>query len=233
MRSAWILLPFALVGRSVVAQDRSSEVNAVPVFSEPHHHPVFQNALVRVLDVRVPPGETTLYHVHANRHIGVVISGARTWDQTRGQPASVVDSLADSAGSIFDNASEPLPYTHRVGNADTVDFRYVVGQLLSSSGIDAPVLPASSGLRLERETAGARVYRVTLAPGQSTDVHQHVQPGLTVQVGPGTLRLEGATPEAASARSGAGAWWWRGAGTQHVLRNVGAQPIEVVEIDWR
>ena len=233
MRSAWILLPLALVSRSVVAQERSTAVDVVPVFREPRHHLVFRNALVRVLDVRVPSGDTTLYHVHANRHIGVVISGARTWDQTEGQPASSVDTLADPVGSVFDNASEPLPYTHRVGNADTVTFRYIVGQLLSSSGVDAPALPASSGLRLDRETAASRVYRVTLAPGQSTEVHRHLQPGLTVQVGPGALRLEGTAPEAASPQTGAGAWWWRGAGTQHVLRNVGAQPVEVVEIDWR
>lgn len=208
-------------------------VDAVPVFQEPRHHLVFRNALVRVLDVRVPAGDTTLYHVHANRHIGVAISGARTWEQRRGQPASPVDTIADPAGFIFDNSSDSLPYTHRVGNADTVAFRYVVGQLLSSSGINAPALSASSGLRLDRETAGARVYRVTLAPGQSTGVHRHLQPGLTVQVGAGALSLDGTAPAATSPQGGAGAWWWRGAGAQHVLRNVGAEPVEIVEIDWR
>jgi mannose-6-phosphate isomerase-like protein (cupin superfamily) len=233
MRSAWILLPLALVSRSTVAQVRSTAVDTVPVFREPRHHVVFQNALVRVLDVRIPSGDTTLYHLHTNRHIGVVISSASTWHQTPGQPASSVDTLADPVGSILDNAGEPLPYTHRVANADTVALRYVVGQLLSSSGVDAPALPASSTLRLDRETAGARVYIVTLAPGQSTEVHRHAQPGLTVEVGPGALRLEGTAPEAASPHAGAGTWWWRGAGTQHVLRNVGAQPLEVVEIDWR
>ena len=233
MRSAWIVLPLALVSRSTVAQDRSAAVVAVPVFQEPRHHVVFENALVRVLDVRIPSGDTTLYHLHADRTVGVVISSARAWHQTPGQPASPVDTLAAPVGSILDNASESLPYTHRVGNADTVTLRYVVGQLLSSSGVDAPALPASSGLRLDHEMAGARVYRVTLAPGQSTEVHRHVQPGLTVEVGPGALRLEGTAPEAASPHAGAGKWWWRGAGTQHVLKNVGAQPLEVVEIDWR
>lgn len=233
MRFAWILLPLALVGRPAVAQDHATAVDVVPVFQEPRHHQLFQNALVRVLDVRVASGDTTLYHVHATRHIAVVISSARTWEQMIGQPASAVDTLAAPVGSILDNASAPLPYTHRVGNADTVSFRYVVGQVLSSSGVDAPALPASSSLRLDRETAYARVYRATLAPGQSTEVHRHLQPGLTVQVGAGTLRLEGTAPTATSPSAGPGAWWWRGAGTRHALRNVGAQPVEIVEIDWR
>ncbi len=226
MRYKWILLSFALAGRSLLAQ-------AVPVYKEPRHRLVFQNALVRVLDVRVPAGDTTNYHVHANHHIAVVIAGARTWDQKLGQEAPPADSVADSPGFIFDNASQSLPYTHRVGNVDTMPFHYVVGQQLSSSGVNAVALAASSGLRLDRETSGARVYRVTLAPGQSTPAHLHAQPGLTVQVGPGALRLEGTAPEAASNDSGAGAWWWRAAGSRHVLRNVGTQPVEIVEVDWR
>jgi quercetin dioxygenase-like cupin family protein len=96
----------------------------------------------------------------------------------------------------------------------------------------SPALPASSGLQLHRDSLGARIYRVTLAPGQSTPKHRHAPPGLTVQVSPGTLRLEGAAPEGASKQPGAGAWWWRRAGTEHVLRNVGTSQVDVVEIDW-
>lgn len=233
MRPTRILLLLALGGPALSAQDRSPAAEDVAVFREPRHHLVFQGRFVRVLDVRVPPGDTTLYHVHADPHVGVMIATARTWGQARGAPASAVDSLADSIGTILDNANEQLPYSHRVGNADTVAFRYVVGQLLAPSGIAAPILPPSSGVRLERETPRARVYRVTLAPGESTRAHRHLQPGLTVQVGAGSLRLEGTTPEAKSPSDGAGAWWWRRAGTQHALRNVGAAPVEVVEIDWR
>ena len=232
MRSASIALLLALFGRPVPAQVQPSEEAAVPVFQEPRHHLVLENALVRVLDVRVAPGDTTAYHVHANRNIGVVISGARTWEQFLGRAATPIDSLADSVGSIFDNASASLPYTHRVGNADTAPFHYVVAQLLTPSGVVTSALPASSGLHLDRETLGARIYRVTLAPGQSTPRHRHAPPGLTVQVSPGTLRLEGAAPEGASEQPGAGAWWWRRAGTEHVLRNIGTSPVDVVEIDW-
>ena len=167
MRTAFIALLIALVGRSAPAQVQPSEAAAVPVFQEPRHHLVYENALVRVLDVRVAPGETTGYHVHANRHIAVVISGARTWEQFSGQAPSAVESVADSIGTVFDNASASLPYTHRVGNADTMPFRYVVAQLLAPAEIVSPALPASSGLRLDRDTLGARIYRVTVAPGQS------------------------------------------------------------------
>jgi len=36
----------------------------VPVREEPRHKPVIVNEYFRVLDVNIPPGDTTLYHVH-------------------------------------------------------------------------------------------------------------------------------------------------------------------------
>ena len=37
----------------------------VPVREEPHHKPVLENDYVRLLDVHIKPGDTTLYHIHA------------------------------------------------------------------------------------------------------------------------------------------------------------------------
>jgi Uncharacterized conserved protein, contains double-stranded beta-helix domain len=216
----------------VGAQGAPTTVRAVPVYQEARHHLVFENALVRVLDVRVPAKDTTDFHVHANRHIAVVIEGARSWDQKAG--AVIPESASDAIpiGTVFDNAQDAIPYTHRVANVDTVAFRYIVAQLLAPSGVASSILPASSGLKLDHEALGARVYRVTLAPGQATPRHPHAAPGITVQVNAGMLRVEGAKPEGSSVESGAGAWWWRGTGTEHVLRNAGAKPVDVVEIDW-
>jgi quercetin dioxygenase-like cupin family protein len=233
MRCASIVLACVLFGPSVsAAQDRAPTAQAVQVYQEARHRPVFENSLVRLLDVRVPAGDTTAYHVHADHHIAIVISGARTWDQGMGEAAPESASKAMPVGSVFDNASDSLPYTHRVGNADTVAFRYLVAQLLGPSEVASTVLPPSSGLRFDRRTMGARVYRVTLAPGQSTPRHRHAAPGLTVQVGAGKLSIDGTAAERSSPESGPGAWWWRGAGSEHVLRNSGAQAVDIVEIDW-
>jgi quercetin dioxygenase-like cupin family protein len=233
MRCATIVLACVLMQLSVAAaQDRAPVGQAVQVYREPFHHPVFQNALVRVLDVRVPAGDTTAYHVHADHHIAVVILGARTWDQKMGDTATSSVSAPLPVGGVFDNASDTIPYTHRVGNADTTAFRYLVAQILAPSGTVSNALPASSGLGFDRETMGARIYRVTLAPGQSTPRHRHGAPGLTVQVGAGKLRIDGTFPAGHSRESGAGAWWWRGAGVEHTLRNIGAEAVDIIEIDW-
>jgi len=229
---AWLALALVICGTSVGARAQTTSARALPVYRESRHHLVFENALVRVLDVRVPAGDTTDFHVHANHHIAVVIAGARTWDQSAGTAIPESVSAADPVGTVFDNASDSIPYTHRVADADTVGFRYIVAQLLAPSGVAPSALPASSGLRLDREALGARIYRVTLAPGESTPRHRHPAPGLTVQVNAGTLRVDGTKPEGRSAATEAGAWWWRGLGAEHVLRNAGSTPVDVVEIDW-
>jgi quercetin dioxygenase-like cupin family protein len=192
---------------------------------------VFQNGLVRVLDVLVPPGDTTGYHIHANRTIGVAVQAARTWAQTLGAAPDPVKSPT-SVPQLMDNWDQALPYTHRVGNADAVPFHYVIGEWLASPGTDTPPLPDHATRHLVKEGAIARIYQVTLLPGAATESHVHPAPGLTVVGTTGALVEEGSTPTA-SGGAGAGRWSWRNADHRHVLRNVGDTPITLFEIDWR
>lgn len=217
------LLASVAVATTPAAQSTPSR--AVPVHREPRHHLVYENALARVMEVRVPGGDTTGWHLHADRMFSVVIAGARTWDQWAGREPEPVP--APTVGAVFDNGGW-LPYTHRVGNVDTVAFQYVVGVVRRRTGFTAPALHDVSHLALERDSAGARVYRVTLAPSEATTSHRHAAPGLTIQIGAGSVRTEGTKPR----RSGAGAWTWRAAGHTHLLRNVGTVPVQLVEIDW-
>lgn len=203
----------------------------VPIEGEAHHHVVFKARLVRVFDVRVAPGDTTLFHVHAYPHTGVVISGSARWGQPLGQARTV--GAGDAVGTLLDNAASALPYTHRVANIDSIPFRYVMGQFLKYSGIVSRPVPNETALWLERETSRGRVYRIRLLPGQATSVHRHAQPGLVIQVGNGTVEWTGDSSVAHSAQSGAGAWWWREAGNAHSLRNASNVPVELIEIDWK
>jgi len=225
-------LPIALlaslgVANTVLAQP--TPPRAVPAHREPRHHLVYENALARVMEVRAPAGDTAGWHLHAERMFTVVIAGARTWDQWAGQTPTPAPALA--VGAVFDNGGW-IPYTHRVGNVDTVAFQYVAAAVRRRTGITAPALQGVSHLALERDSAGARVYRITLAPGEATTSHRHAAPGLTIQIGAGSVRTEGTKPRRSGAASGAGAWTWRAAGHTHAARNMGTVPVQLVEIDW-
>lgn len=59
--------------QAVAEESLSSDV--VPVGEEPRHHLSLENQHVRVFDVRISAGDTTLYHRHGRDSIYVVISG--------------------------------------------------------------------------------------------------------------------------------------------------------------
>ena len=228
------LIAFLLLTGACQGSSRSPSVPVaaaaptVRIDEEPRHRLVYQNHYTRVFDLVIPPGDTTRFHVHA-APTGVVIQDGRNWTQTLGALPGPVKAGATS-GTILENWAVTLPYAHRVGNADVVAIHYIFGEWLASSGIDVPTLGGTR--QMVKEGAVARVYRIVLAPGESTEMHRHASPGLSVQVTAGAVSEEGAAP-AAFGGSGAGAWRWRDPGHRHLLRNTGAAPAQVVEIDWR
>ena len=228
--SALFVLGLAGCGHGAQRPNVEPARRDVPVYREPMHRLVYQTPLVRVLDVRVPAGDTTAYHVHANRLIGIAIQDARTWSQVRGAAPGKIKA-PPATPSVFDNWSQTLPYDHRVANTDTVPLHYVVAEWLGPSGEDAPALPDGPNRRLIQEGPPCRVYQITLGPGKATEPHSHTAPGLTVQATEGILS-EDIRPRAQGG-NGPGSWSWHEAQYRHVLRNDGPTQLIVYEIEWR
>ena len=110
------------------ARQNTTDGSPVPVQDEPHHHWIFENQYVRVLDVVLLPGESTLFHTHFHDNVAVRLSDStiqnqgvgKDWDSpTRVQP-----------GQVSFNAGAQHPYTHRVKNAGATTFRVMDIELL-------------------------------------------------------------------------------------------------------
>jgi beta-alanine degradation protein BauB len=95
----------------------------VPVEKEPHHHFVFQNQYVRVLDVLFPAGEASLFHTHSNDNIGIPISGDKTQSQPAGGEWSEVQDVKPGAAGF--RKARGQAYTHRVRSAGKLPFHVV------------------------------------------------------------------------------------------------------------
>lgn len=106
------LLPFLFA----ILSFHKTEAQAVPVIKEPHHNPVLVNEYVRLLDVHINPGDTTLYHIHQTASVIVPISktttGIQKWGEAPGAPSTAVP------GNVAFVHFETAPVTHRVFNAD-------------------------------------------------------------------------------------------------------------------
>lgn len=106
MRALFLLLITFIVVSFSFAQ--------VPVKDEPRHHNVFENNFVRILDVSIKPGDTTLYHTHATPSVFIYFTKTKVGSNLINQPAS---SKVNIPGNI-DYDSLKTPRIHRVWNED-------------------------------------------------------------------------------------------------------------------
>src|SRR5215475_8061503 len=104
----------------------------VQVSEEPRHHKVLANEWVRVLDVHIPPHDTTQMHKHSTPSVFLILSNTKTGSQVVVEPAKT--SFAD--GNIWFESFQDKPRIHRVWNEDTVEFHVM--------DIELPHPPAAS-----------------------------------------------------------------------------------------
>lgn len=132
----------------------------VLVHEEPRHHLVFQNKEIRILNVLIPPGDTSQYHIHTTPSLFIRLSSATIGSQLQGGKASVGKSMA---GTIrFENLAPPNIRTHRVWNADKDTFNVMDVELLLKDTVFDKIPLTMPNLELEIDTNWVRAYRLTM-----------------------------------------------------------------------
>ena len=81
----------------------------VEVRDEPRHRRRFETDLVRVYDVEIPPGDTTLYHRHTEDTFYVAVNEATVRDRTWGEEGERTGTApAKGANGTLGKSSELL-----------------------------------------------------------------------------------------------------------------------------
>jgi hypothetical protein len=155
MRNSPLLLAFAMFpALNGFAQ--------IQVSQEPRHHNVFENKWVRVLDVHIPPHDTSLMHKHSTPSVFMVLSKTKTGSQVLVEPGK--PSFAD--GNIWFERFADTPRIHRVWNEDTVEFHVIDMELLHTPSADSQRVynfPFSKTLFREKHV---QAFLITLQPKQ-------------------------------------------------------------------
>ena len=161
MKALLLLLPICI---------SCTGMSQVPVRQEPLHHNVFENAWVRVLDVHIPPGDTTQFHKHETPSVFIVLNPVKTGSQVIQEEQTSTALRGDSAISFESFATTPR--IHRVWNEDTTEFHVMDIELLSK-GQPAMASPFSNvpGSELLIDAAPARVYRLSIEGGKNLQVN--------------------------------------------------------------
>jgi quercetin dioxygenase-like cupin family protein len=202
---------------------------SVPVGEEPRHKVVFENAYVRVIDAVVPPGDVTLYHTHTEDNVPIAISGGKMRTQVLDKDPT--ESTIETGGIWWAKAS----YTHQITNIGQTTLRFIDAEVLASPPGTSAAAPLGDvpGMKLEIENEKVRIYRVKLAPGQSTGMHTHTRARLNVVVTAGKLGSKTGDGERRVADVAAGAYLWHDGVVSHSIDNAGDTPFEGVEIEWK
>jgi hypothetical protein len=128
----------------------------VQVREEPRHKNILENKYIRVLDVRIAPGDTTLFHIHSTPSLFLLYTSTRVGSQLKD---SAWEKGLNEAGEVSYNSFSPDIRVHRVSNIDTVPFHVNDIELLSSYQPVSGLKPlAYTGLLINER---AFAYRIT------------------------------------------------------------------------
>jgi hypothetical protein len=145
----------------------ADSIAQVPVFEEPHHQVALLNSCLRLIDVHIRPGDTTLYHRHFNPSIVVFITANRTGSQPKGGSPSSGTAVP---GKTFFAPYDQKPIAHRVWNEDTSVYHVMDIEMLNKPGTNAPPLLKGDGIEIAQDEPMVRVYHFQIQPGHEVTV---------------------------------------------------------------
>ena len=216
----WLLLAATCAG---------AEPRPVPARDEPKHKVVFENNYVRVIDVQIPVGTETLYHVHDIASVMVYLTNSTNESQALGE--STWTPRSTTPGDSRHAAYDAKPLTHHVRNRGTTLFRvYDIELLHAPATRTAFALPETSALHVQWQEKNARSLTLKLAAG----AHQTVAEGgcayLFVGIA-GTLTVSPSSGVVRHVRPQE--FFFQPAKSGFVLSNGGKEALEAVVLELR
>lgn len=152
---AGLLLPALLFCSGVAAQ--------IPVEQEPHHKIVFKNEYVRLIDLQVAAGDTTLTHTHAAASVVVFLSNSTFAIQDVGGSPVITEV---KAGDMVYRAYDEKPVTHTVWEQGPSVFHCMVVELVKQySGNDTCSILSGAGVKFQWRKKSVSAYDLSVPKG--------------------------------------------------------------------
>jgi hypothetical protein len=203
----------------------------VPITSEPDHKIRFDNGRVRIYEVVLPKGKATLMHEHRADSFTVFFRTAEVTNEPHGGGKPVMFNR--TPGFVSFTSTAKGPYSHRVIASGETTFHVIAMELLSPApaGSATTSQRLGSAFKLALENPRGRAYRVTLAPGESTETFTRPAGSALFAISAGRISE---TVDGKSARlwdfDPAHFRWFENS-EKVSMKNESSTPIELVEIE--
>ncbi len=128
----------------------------VQVSKEPRHNNALENKYVRLLDVNIPSGDTSLFHIHSTPSVFLHFTTNVVCSQIKGKKWV---TATNTEGTAWYRSFVNDTLVHRVSNCDTVPFHVTDVELLSAYKPARKLQPLLFSVLFENEKLIA--YRLT------------------------------------------------------------------------
>ena len=218
----------SLIALAVLSSCTINAQAPIPVDREPRHRVVFTDSELRVIDVNLPPGYTSLEHSHSHDIATVCIEPSRTRTREPGEDWGKARPRAVGAPNVTDYAGKAG--AHTLQNLGTGPYRLIAVENRRTSGWSEGPPLAAPATTLARESRAFRVYDVALTPGAAPATHVHAAPTIAILIEGSVSASSG---ESAKRLRAPGEWLQVPAGQPHTIGVAGSAGVRVTEIELR
>jgi hypothetical protein len=224
LRPAAVAVLALLCGTVLLAQA------PVPVSDEPHHKRVMYTAHLRMFEILVPPGTTTLDHAH-DRDVAVVALGdttirtrlvGRDWEAPRSYVPGGINLVTYTGASA----------AHAMENVGKTPYRVFAVENMRDGGWTMPRVIAAPATALLQESRSFAVYDVRLTTSTPVTNHVHQQPTVVILIR-GAVEVRGGGGESEFRMESPGRWFPSSWDQPHMLSLLGAADAHLVEVEAR
>lgn len=201
-----------------------------PVKVDPNHYKVeFENASVRVLRVKVGPGEKSVMHRHPNA-VAIFQTGGRV-------KFTFPDGKTEERDIVAGQTLWTPAIKHQPENIGSTEFEVVLVELKPrraarrSASRQDPVKVDSNHYKVEFENANVRVLRVNVPAGEKSVMHSHPN-AIAIFQTDGRVRFTFIDVKPEERDLSAGQVLWTPAIT-HLPQNIGSSAFEVILVELK
>lgn len=203
---------------------------APSVNEDPNHKRLLYTAHLRMFDVTVAPGASTLDHSHDHDLVTVAVGEATVRTRAPGGEWSGPRSVASGAVDVASYTGAPS--VHRIENVGKTPYRAFAIENLRDAKWTTPQLISAPGTTLLEQSRSFAVYDVRLSGPASKTSHVHQMPTVVMLIA-GAVEVQGGGGESEFRMETPGRWFPSQWDQPHTLTLVGGGAAHVVEVEAR
>jgi quercetin dioxygenase-like cupin family protein len=183
--------------------------------------------------VLIPPNDATGWHEHNFDYVVVAVNGTKIHVDVRGNPQAIEGTMATSSVGYTNYAGKR--FVHRVANkSDTLNNQLAFEILSASSGSFTPSdRSAVPQYKMETDNDRVRVWRLKLAPGETTDLVNQKAPAVRVMLSGERLLETDSNGQVKELAAKSGDFAWLPGPAARSVTNAGLTPLELVEVELK